>query len=233
MSEWPPDRTAVDALRRAWAAADEEAAPGASGAAEIDADRIWRAAAGELPPAEVQALADLAARDPAVAQAWRLARELQAAMPAAESTRRGGLLRFPGAAGAPLRWALVATLAVALGTGLWLRLGPHAGETTLRGGEAVLAIAPGVPDGAELSRRNLVLRWTPLPDPEARYTLRLTTGNLALLAEARDLPAAEYRVPPQALAGVPAGNTLLWQVDGRLPDGRVVSSSTSRLILRD
>ena len=234
MSEWPPpDRAAVEALRRAWAAADEEALTGATGVAEIDADRIWRAVAGELPPAEAQEIAELAARDPAVAQAWRLAHELHAALPAAESTRRGSLLRFPGAAaGAPLRWALVATLAVALGTGLWLRLGPPAGET-LRGGEAVLAITPRVADGAELSRRDLVLRWTPLPGSEARYTLRLTTGDLALLAEARDLPAAEYRVPPSALAGVPAGSTLLWQVDGRLPDGRVVSSSTSRLTLSD
>jgi hypothetical protein len=230
----------VEALRRAWAAADAEARAGepvTTGGERPASERIWRAVAGELPPAEVRELAAAAARDGEVAEAWRLARELHAALPAdAARVLTRTPWRVGSAAGAPLRWALAATLAAAIGAGLWLRLGPvggSGGEQPIRGGEPAQQIAPAIPDGAVLSRRDLVLRWSPLSDGEARYTLRLTTAELEVLAEARDLAAAEYRVPAELLEGVPAGSTLLWQVDARLPDGRVLSSSTARLVLRD
>lgn len=228
MSRRPADRSTVDALRRAWAQADSEEPAGPAGSEAPDADRIWRAVAGELPAAEVRALADEAARDAEVAQAWRLARELHAASAAGEAG--GRVLRFPRLT-APLRWAVAATLALGLGLGLWLRSAPE--EPLMRGGEAEPALAPRVPEGASLPRGAFVLRWTAMPAPEARYTLRLTTARLELVAEVRDLATAEYRLPAEALAGLPAGSTLFWQVDARLPDGRVVSSPAYAVVLRE
>lgn len=226
---WPPsERSVVDALRRSWAAADREQVGTEAPRVAADAERIWRAVSGELPPEEVQALAEEAARDAELAHAWRLALELRASMPQPSAERR--LVRFP-AAGAPLRWAIAATLAVAIGAGLWLRL--DQGPVVIRGGEPGSTIAALVAEGSPLSRRDFHLRWTPLADRGARYTLRLTTADLRLIAEAPDLATADHQVPPRALAGVPPGATLLWQVDARLPGGAVVSSTTFHVVLRD
>jgi hypothetical protein len=236
---WPPEGSA-EALRRAWAAADRDERAGADPGLAApedppDAERIWRAVAGELPPAEVQVLVAAAARDPAVAQAWRLAHELQVAM-ARDAAPGARLLPLRSLRLSPaLRWAIAATLAVTLGAGLWLRLAPDAGGPgpVVRGGEPGLSIAAAVADGAALSRHDLVLRWTPLADPQARYSLRVTTADLQLVAEVADLDRAEHQLPADALRSIPAGATLLWQVDGSLPDGRVVSSPTATVRLRD
>ena len=47
-----------------------------------------------------------------------------------------------------------------------------------------------------------------------------------VLATARDQPKAEYRVPAAALAGLPPGARLLWQVDAVYPDGSRRTSPT-------
>jgi hypothetical protein len=243
-----PTQGTVEALRRAWEAADRDevnrpAAAGRRGGDAMataalrpstarrdelapDPERIWRAVAGELPPDEVRSLAAAAAADPDLAQAWRLAHELQAAMPR-PVTRGARLLRFPTLAPA-LRWAVAATVVVAFGAGLWHQLGPSRGEPqpVLRG-EPGGSITSALPDGAALPRHDFVLRWTPLPDPETRYTVRVTTADLELVTVASDLARPEFRVPAADLAAIAAGATLLWQVDGRLPDGRVVSSATA------
>ena len=229
---WGPE-TAVDTLRRAWAEADRDEEPTGEGPSGIDAERIWRAVAGDLPPEEVHVLAAAAARDPEVARAWRLARELQAAMP--ERRRElGRLLRFPGLTPA-VRWAAAAALAIALGTGLWVRL--VAPEPTVdpgvRGTDTGAPLASALPDGGPLSRHDFTLRWAPLADPRARYTLQVTTEDLGFVAEAADLAVPQHRVPTAALAALPAGTRLLWQVDGRLPDGRVLSSTTATVVLAD
>jgi hypothetical protein len=40
------------------------------------------------------------------------------------------------------------------------------------------------------------------------------------------LEAADYRVSPEVLAGLPRGARILWRVVAELPDGRRVSSPT-------
>ena len=220
----------MESLRRAWAAADDrEAGPGAAPDA-ADEERVWRAVAGELPAEELESLVEAAARDPELARSWRLARELHAAGAAASGAR---VVSFPSRA-VPLRWAAAAALLVlGLGIGLWLGPGPPVpGGSEWRGGSQ-REIAPLTPEGATLPRREFVLRWTPLPEPEARYSLRVTTAALALVAEARELTAAEYRIEPAALAGQPAGSRFFWQVEARLPGGRVVSSPAFAVALGD
>jgi hypothetical protein len=247
---WPERTRSVEALRRAWAEADAEAVGTAAPAAESpDAERIWRAVAGELPESQLRELVAAAARDPQVAQAWRLARELHAASVAGDATASdsdasdaaaaapaGRILGFPApAAAAARRFALAAMLLLAAGVGIWLRSTPET-PAPMRGGEPGLAIDSRLSEGAALPRDRFVLRWTALPPAGgegARYTLRVTTRDLVPIVEARDLGAAEHRVAPASLAALPAGSVLLWQVEGRLSDGTVVSSPTHTVRLVD
>ena len=227
MTSRPVEGPDVTALRNAWAEADDRDAARGGAPAGADPERVWRAVAGELAPGELSELAEAAARDPELARSWRLARELHAA----SATSGGRLLQMPSRA-APQRWLAAAALVVlGLGAGLWLRSAPPAtGGSEWRGG-SVREIGALTPEGATLPRRDFVLRWTPLPEPETRYSLRVTTAGLELVAEARELAAAEFRVEPAALAGLPPGSRFYWQIDARLPGGRIVSSPAFAVVL--
>ncbi|HXU46499.1 MAG TPA: hypothetical protein VN783_13310 [Thermoanaerobaculia bacterium] len=228
----------IERLRRAFALPLDDSLPDGA-EPELDAERIYRAAAGELPVEERHEIVDRIARDPHAAEAWRLAVELQGAL--AERARETGpgaaVLPFaaPAAKVLPRRglarvWgALAAVLAVALGIGVWNRMHPEA--STMRGGETLLAAQ--VADGARLARSDFRLAWAPLADPGVRYTVRVTTADLRRVAEARGLEAPSYRVPASALAGFPAGTRLLWLVEARTGDGRTVASPTSTVELAD
>jgi hypothetical protein len=80
-----------------------------------------------------------------------------------------------------------------------------------------------------MPRDHVVLRWEGGP-PGAAYDVRVLDTELRLLHEANGLAGAELAVPAAALAAVPDGATLLWQVDARVGDQRV-SSPTFRLRL--
>ena len=52
----------------------------------------------------------------------------------------------------------------------------------------------------------------------------MATEDLRVIAEARDLDAAEYTVPTEALVDLPSGSRIVWQVHANLPDGRRLAS---------
>jgi hypothetical protein len=234
----------LDALRRAWALADDDDAAGSPGSADsetagarsgVATDRVWRAAAGELSPEEVAELADAAARDPELARSWRLARELQSG--AAVEVSGSKVLPFPVRA-APARWAVAAILVAGIGLAFvvgferGLFRGPDTSAVRGAGSEGS-TIGALTPEGARLSRADFRLRWTPLAAERCRYDIRVSTADLELVAEAEALAAAEYRLPTEALARLPAGARLFWQVDARCPDGRVETSPAFAVVLDD
>ena len=227
----------IERLRRAFSTYDDPEIE----AEEIDAERIYLAAAGELPEDERRAVIDQVATSAAAGEIWRLAVELQraeakgaqedeeAAFEADELDEQpsGEVLPFRVAAPAPRRFflrrtltAIAAVLAVAIGFGLWTRM--HAPAPELRG--AGSALSATISDGASLPRGAFRLVWVPLPDAGVRYTVRVTTEDLRQVAEARRLEAPSYLVPESALAVLPAGTRLLWQVEARAADGRTVAS---------
>jgi hypothetical protein len=250
----------IDDLARAWAEADAADASDASDAADAsdasDAsntdegvpgpERIWNAAAGTASAEEIRELALQAATDPRVAIAWRLARELGAGSeeldpalaPQAQIDRsppaglaRGGIRRgiwrpWPVAA------ALAAALLVVVGLRFLAPVGPSP-EPGWREGETSELLVPEGGDGAVRPRADFALRWRGVVEPSTRYTLRITTGDLRLVYEAFDLESPEATVPEEALAPWPAGTTLYWQVEARMPDGRRVSSPSVRVVLAD
>jgi hypothetical protein len=178
------------------------------------------AVSGELSPDARQELVDRLADDPAAAEAWRIASELWLRMHAAQAD-----VAAPRPA---VRWSrpfLAAAAALLVTTAI--------GVTTLinrPGGDEFRAprdyvVESRVPTEASLPRDAFRLRWAPGPEG-SRYQVRILSENLQTLATATDLTEPEIVVDPAALAGVPAGAVVLWQVDVVLPTGERLTSPT-------
>lgn len=203
----------VDRLRRAFADLVEHAAPPAGGCPSPD--RLWWAARGELPAAESRALVLHTAECPWCAEAWRLALELRSEAHAEKPARLG--TRWWGGA-LPMAAAVTA---VALAAGVLLQQdGPARYRAQERG--AVRAL---VAEDRPLPRAACVLRWSSAGEG-ARYDLRVATTALAVVYSTRNLSATEEQVPASALAALPAGTRLLWQVEAVAADGTRTASAT-------
>jgi hypothetical protein len=184
-------------------------------------DRIWAAVRGELPPGELRALLDHTASCAACAEDWRLAVELNHQSAEQAGTVPGRVIqgrfgRWRAMAGAA---ALAASLLIAVG----VYRGGNVGQPGYRG--AGTEVHSLLAEGQALPRQAPVLRWTPLAGASA-YDVSVSTEDLRQVASSRGQAAAEYRLPASAVAGLPAGSRLLWQVDAVFPDGHHVTSPT-------
>ncbi|HEY7169348.1 MAG TPA: hypothetical protein VH417_00805 [Vicinamibacterales bacterium] len=186
-----------------------------------DLDRVWRAVAGELSGDERRALIDRLAANPALAQAWRAAHELQstrqADAPAAVAASRR--VRRP-----PFQWLAAAAVLLLAAGGIVIIQRSRPPVDTFRSTSGA-ALESLIPTDASLPRNDFRLRWTPGP-PDSRYQLRVTTADLRVLATATGIPQAEYVVPSEALSSVRTGERVLWQVDATLASGERQSSAT-------
>jgi hypothetical protein len=182
-----------------------------------DLDEVWRAVAGELPADERRALVDRMARDPALAESWRVARELYREAPL-------GVRSTPVRRSIPSWMAAAAVLLVAVGIGVVLRLSTTPVEDTFRNSEPYVVNAL-VPSDATLARDAFRLRWTPGP-AGSRYQLTVATEDLKVLTTVRDLTTAEFVVSSDVLSMMTPGSQVFWQVVVTLPEGNTVSSPT-------
>jgi hypothetical protein len=207
--------TNSDDLRRAFASlAGNAAGPEACPAPE----RLWEAVRGELMPEEARALVAHTVDCAACAEAWRLARALEPPTPAQPRLVEPRRARtWWGALAAAATIALVAA-------GLLVRRAEPPAAPAYRSGDAA-PIRSLVPEDRPLPRAAFVLRWTPGP-PGTRYGVRVTTEDLTPVTEASDLDAARFTVSADALASLPAGTKLLWQVHAVAPRGGRTLSST-------
>jgi hypothetical protein len=194
-----------------------------------DAERIWDAVSGRLPAAERRALVEKLSRDPECAEVWRLASELWREVEATESPRPQPH---------PVRWrwtwpalAAAAALLAVVVFGPALRRGATPSPPVHRDVGAP-QLTSRVPEGASLPRGRFRLAWEPLAT-DARYTVRVTTDDLALAYVVADLRSGEYVVPEAVLARIPAGARVLWTVEARRADGTIVSSGTFTVRLLD
>ena len=204
-------------------------------------EQIWLAVSGDLDPDQRRALVDRTASDPAAAEVWRVASALwQARQEEGEDVRQEGELDAAPRAGQtravpvvprPTRpWAsswtspwLAAAAALVLVSAVVTLQYRRAGDEFRLAPDA--AIESLVADDASLPRDDFRLRWTAGPEG-ARYRLRVTTEDLGVLATAAELTTPEFRVDPAALADLPPGTTVLWQVEMSLPTGQAISSRT-------
>jgi hypothetical protein len=203
----------ADTLRDCFAARDEtrtadEPCP--------DPERIWDAANGGLAPDETQRVVDHFAVCPSCAADWRIA---ASARTAAEPK----VVAFP-----PRRrvapWAglaAAAALVVLAVTVIYRQIAPVPTEPVYRATETTIKTL--VAEDQVLPREGAVLRWTSAGD-DARYSVEVGKTDLTPLASGHDLNVAEFAVPPGALEGLAAGETVVWQVEALLPDGRRIVS---------
>lgn len=205
--------TDIDRLRESYLESLRETAKTAADAP--DAERIWDAVSGAMPPEERRQIVDRVAVDPAWAEAWRLATEVHGATSGA-GARRGYFRSHPLLAAA-------ASVALVVGAGILARevLAPAPVYRDLGG----VAIESLVPENETIPREELVLRWTPV-EPGARYDVTVTTEDLRVVSTASDLEAPEHRVPGERLSEIPSGGRLYWQVTARLPGGEEARSRT-------
>jgi hypothetical protein len=217
------DDVQSDRLKDAFAALGERGAPTA---ACPEPDRLWAAANGEGTAEERQEVIDHTAGCASCAAAFRLARGLSAE-PAAAGTAT--VARFPTAPRrlrpGPLA-ALAAALIVAILVPLWWSRTDRT-PPVLRdpgsGGEH--AVQSQIEEGAILPRDHAVLHWSAGP-VGSFYEVRVSTRQAQEVAVEAGLEAPQYAIPPQSLAGYPAGTVLYWQVTVRFPDGTSVTSPT-------
>lgn len=218
-----PEPRDVERLRAAVAALAET---GSTSDASVDAGRIFDALHGDLTVEQRQAVIDELVTNPAAAEAWRLAKELDPAAAAGfgDAGRPATVVPFPLARRVRTWLPLAAGLLLAVAAG-WLYIDPF-GDREAPGYRSTggVAIASTIPSGAALPRGDAVLRWTPIDG--ARYRVRVLTTALEPLHEATDLAGAEYRLPAEVVSQIPAATDLLWQVEARVPGAPVVVSPT-------
>ena len=186
---------------------------------------IWAAVRSELPPRELREVVEHTATCAACAEDWRLAAELERQSSAAAATPAPGRViqgRFGQWRPLMAAAALAAGLLVAVGLYRTGDLGPQ--EPTYR--EAPGTVVRSVlPDSQVLPRQAAVLRWSPVAGATS-YDVRVSTEDLRVLDTVQGQTATEHRIPESALAGLPPGAKLLWQVEAVFPDGSRQSSTT-------
>jgi len=219
MNETEPD---VERLRAALRALADGARPGEKCPPP---ERLWATLRAELPVEQRREVIDHMASCPSCAEAWRLAVEIHPdPQPAAAPERRSWLATlFTAPPFVPL--AAAAALVMAIGTGLVVLREPRPPSPPGYRAAGPSAIRSLLPEDEPLPREAFRLRWSPGPEG-ARYDVRVTTGSLEPVASAQGLIEPSYLVPESALASLPAGTRLLWQVEARLPDGERRDSPT-------
>ena len=208
-----------EALRRAFAA------PAASppGADCAPPEEIWSASRGRLPPARTQELLAHSAKCPACAESWRWAAALD------QETGRGiEPERRPMHAGLRLGLGLAA---LAASIAVIALLVPRRGPSDAVREASTFSIESRLETGRPLPRDACVLTWSAGPKGTL-YTVEVARIDLTVIARADQIETSRYKVPADALSGLPAGSTVLWRVEAVLPDATKISSPVFRATLQ-
>lgn len=214
-----PDRDRDSRLEQAYATLAHLARPTEDCPAP---ELLWDAARGALPAERARRVGVHVVTCPACIEAWRLARALLSSG-AAEADRAA---TAPSRSRRPL-WTALAAAAVlgAVAVGTWaIRSERSAAAPPVYRAPESERIDSALPPGDPLPREHAVLRWT--GPAGARYDVEVATRDLTILASVTGLEQAEWRVPPEALAALPAGTPIAWQVRATLPEGRTLRSRT-------
>jgi len=127
-----------------------------------------------------------------------------------------------------MRAAATILLAVGLGFALWF----FRPSTAPVGREPATALIQSqLKEGEAVPRENFWLRWSS-GSAGVRYDVTVTTADLDVIVTARGLERSEYRIPPERLAGLPAGARVLWRVVAQNADGGTISSPTFEVSIR-
>ncbi|MEE8584015.1 MAG: zf-HC2 domain-containing protein [Acidobacteriota bacterium] len=203
----------IEKLGQAWVAlADRQRDRGCW----LEADQIWDAVRGKLPPLQTRRIVDHLAGCPVCSEAWQLARMLTR-----DAEVRSALAGWPS-------WAASAAAGVILlaGLGIFQLISPSDSEAVFRrAGRA--SIHSLLSEEEALPREDFALAWTQPPSQhKVTYQLTVATETLDVIAEAAGLEAPRYRIPQQRLSNLPSGTLLHWQIKAALEDGSRLDSPT-------
>jgi hypothetical protein len=181
------------------------------------AERIIDSADGRLGPEENRDIIRHIGECAACSTAWWVARET-GEKAEASSVRTPVLRGWPALAAAAVLVLMVGIV------GHRLLQPRHPTEPVYRVQEETW-LTSQLPADLPLPRDECILRWAAGP-PGTGYDITVTDENLTVLASAMGLSDAEYRVGPDALSELSPGESILWRVTARLPDGNRERSAT-------
>ncbi|HSR49916.1 MAG TPA: hypothetical protein VLV83_03755 [Acidobacteriota bacterium] len=213
-------------LRRYFAALSERAVPTDTC---FEAERIFDAARGKAPAAEVREIADHLVDCPVCAEAWRLAR----AIDYAGENRQPIPKPAPAAASTwMMRIAALLLLAVLGGNIYYSLLQPEPRFRDLQDTPVRIELA----DDITASRDGFTLRWDVIPKEAAQdltYRIEIKTmKGMRDVAATWGVKANELRLDASDLRNLPAGTILVWQVEAVSESGVIGRSSSQTLRLR-
>jgi hypothetical protein len=187
-------------------------------------ETLWSAVRGELAAPQMREVLDHIASCSACAEDWRLAAELNRQEERA-ATVPGKVIQGRFGQWRPLATAAALAACLVAGVGLYRtgEIGPRQPPAYREAQHA--GIRSLLPAGQALPRQAAVLRWSPVSGA-ASYDLQVSTDDLQPVATAKGQTTAEYRLPASALAPLPPGTKLVWQVDAIRPDGTRETSPT-------
>ena len=210
-----------DRLREWFDAAADEAAPSA---ACPSPEILWAGANGELAGDRLERLVDHLATCASCDEDWKLAIEIGATIPDRRQSPVG------------LWIALAAAAVIVIAAAVELR--PHRPPSPTSAQPSVTFRAPNaptiatlIPDGAELPRDRVQLRWSALGEG-ARYGVEVATEDLTVVDRVEGLTTNGYVVPAAKTQDLPPGTRLVWQVSATTADGRQVRSVSFRVVVR-
>jgi hypothetical protein len=222
----PPPDDAAD-LRAAFAER-EPTSPADGALSDETQDQIWRAAAGDLSGAPLSALLARVRSEPAVAEAWRVARAMQQEVPQDTPVDDHAIAAAPVVLRGPARWwrsAALATGIAAAAAAVLVVLPPESVDHSTPRGATDITLTAETPADVPLPRDAAILRWSGAPTGSTQ-SVTLTTRDLDPVASVGGLQVSEWTVPSDRLAPLAAGTALLWRVEVQLPDGGRVRSAT-------
>jgi len=186
-------------------------------------ERLWLSAMEELEGSDNEEIILHLAHCPECASIWQLARKLVPDAPVFSAPTLPATVQ----ARVPL-WrrpqilTLAALLILAMGLGLHFALLRQGLDPVNREQQTRERILPR--DGwRTLPREHCLLRWSSGPEG-SRYPLNITTEDLDVLRNIRNLKSPEYLFPEEFIPK--EENRILWRITVRLPDGERISSDT-------
>lgn len=186
-------------------------------------DELWAVTRGELDQERVRPIVLHSSRCARCGSALRIALEMgKEVSPAAAPTNVVPLRRVRLGAAIGLAAAIAATVVIVP------RLRQVDSGIHERGGtaEGIRSMVPGTPR----PRSGLVLEWSPYP-AAVRYQVSLAAPDLHVVFQKTGVSGTRVEVPEAALASVPHGGRLVWNVEATLPDGRTVQSPAFDLVI--
>lgn len=196
-----------------------------------DDEQIFQAASGALSVKQRRKLVDHTVACADCAESWRFARMLDqlsqqnphGSGEVAPAKAQGGKLirlHWGGAA------ALAAAVVLVLGLSWFQPLQRDTPSTPVMRSATAGKITSAVADQT-LTPQACQLAWQLKPlSAEVTYDVKVTSDNVFnVLFQTSNLAATQVTVPAAALAGLPQGSHLLWQVTAIYPDGSSVSAS--------